>query len=226
MAEALLGQETDTLDSTGVVTAELPYAHVTREGVAAALALFRGAVKQTPPMYSALHHKGRRAVDVPTLIIQQRLTSILYRTGRRLYDLAREGIEVEREQRDVFVYALSLPASEAEAFVGGSAAPYTLPRVGLALECSGGFYVRSLISDLGEWIASRTVLLFVRTLTTFLSATCRLARSLGTGAHMTKLVRTKQGAFSAAQSLPESRWTLADIASSVEEGRLLLHEQQ
>ena len=107
---------------------------------------------------------------------------------------------MERAQRDVYVHSLALLTCEADALPeGGSDTPYTLPRFGLHVECGGGFYVRSLVSDLG--------------------------RSVGSCAHMTKLVRTKQGAFGLLHALPESRWSLADIASSIDHGKKLLEEE-
>ena len=84
-AELELGVTTDTYDAEGQVTASSDASHVTREQVEAALPAFRGRIKQRPPMYSALKHRGQR-----------------------LYDLARAGIEVERKEREVRVYRLEL----------------------------------------------------------------------------------------------------------------------
>ena len=56
----LLGSSTDTYDSTGEITAEAKFFDVTRNQIIEALEGFKGEILQTPPMYSALHHKGKR----------------------------------------------------------------------------------------------------------------------------------------------------------------------
>ena len=88
-AELRLGQETDTQDAEGVVTAEHDWRGVTRAAVEAALVAFRGDIMQVPPMHSALHHEGKR-----------------------LYELAREGKVVERAPRALRVDRLDLVAFE------------------------------------------------------------------------------------------------------------------
>ena len=109
-----LGASTDTYDAQGEVVDERPWEEVTREQVEALLPRFIGNVQQLPPMYSALRHQGRR-----------------------LYDLAREGIEVERPAREVAVFSLALTAWEP-------------PRATIEAECGRGFYMRTLAHDLGE----------------------------------------------------------------------------
>ncbi|NLX09825.1 MAG: tRNA pseudouridine(55) synthase TruB [Chloroflexi bacterium] len=113
IARVRFGVETDTYDAEGQIVAENP-APVSREAVAAALDSFRGAIEQVPPMYSA---------------VQQ--------GGQRLYDLAREGIEVEREPRRVTIETLELGEWEP---------PFAMLRV----VCSPGTYIRSLAHDLGR----------------------------------------------------------------------------
>ncbi len=81
-----------------------------------AMESFRGDIMQVPPMYSAIK-----------------------KNGQRLYDLARQGVEVEREARPVTVYRLSLVSFNIEKQSGV-----------LEIECSKGTYVRSLIDDLGK----------------------------------------------------------------------------
>ena len=83
-AEFMLGVRTDTLDITGNVTAKKD-ARMRFEDVDGVLDGFRGEIMQLPPMYSAV------SVD-----------------GKRLYDLARQGIEVEREKRAVTIERLEL----------------------------------------------------------------------------------------------------------------------
>jgi len=115
LARVHLGVETDTYDADGSIVAENP-ALVSRETVEAALAAFRGEIDQIPPMYSAIQHGGQR-----------------------LYDLARAGIEVEREARRVTIFALDLIAWEP-------------PVVMLRVKCSPGTYIRSLAHDLGQML--------------------------------------------------------------------------
>lgn len=79
------GVTTDTQDLTGRVLSESPVPALTIEIVADAARPFLGRIKQVPPMYSAVHHEGRR-----------------------LYELAREGREVAREPREVVVHAVAV----------------------------------------------------------------------------------------------------------------------
>jgi len=158
----LLGSEMDTQDCTGVVTESLDWSHVTLTALASALPTFRGEILQIPPMYSALK-----------------------KDGKKLYELARAGVEVERESRPVTIYRLELtdrcPLTDA---------PLSLPSFGLDVHCSGGTYVRTLISD--------------------------IARSCGTRAHMTNLLRCKQGPFTLDECLREEQWTYDNIVASLE----------
>lgn len=115
-ASATFGVATDTLDADGAVLHREPM-QISREDVTAAMARFVGPIMQVPPMVSA------RKVS-----------------GRRLYALAREGIEVEREPRPVEIHSLEL-----EEF-----APSDYPEVTFLVTCSTGTYVRSLADDLGR----------------------------------------------------------------------------
>lgn len=109
-----LGATTDTYDAMGEVTGRRDSASVTLADVERALASFRGVIDQVPPMYSALK-----------------------RQGKRLYELARAGIEVERQPRRVEIHSVELVEW---------APPLVTARVG----CGRGFYMRSLAYDLGE----------------------------------------------------------------------------
>lgn len=111
-----LGITTDTQDSTGTATSERDPSAVTEENLLDTLEKFRGEIMQIPPMYSA--------VSVG---------------GKRLYDLARQGIEVEREARPVTIYRLELAEFD-EAEKSGV----------LTVSCSKGTYIRTLINDIGE----------------------------------------------------------------------------
>ena len=114
-AKFILGKTTDTLDITGKVTGEYQV-NSTREDVENILAFFRGEIEQIPPMYSAIK-----------------------KDGVRLYDLARQGIEIERESRKVTIYSLGLISYCEET------AEYEID-----CECSSGTYIRTLIGDIGD----------------------------------------------------------------------------
>ncbi len=115
-AEVVLGVETDTLDAAGVVTARHEMGPVDLEEVRRVVAdQLTGPIMQVPPMVSALR------VD-----------------GRRLHQLAREGVEVEREARPVTVHDFA---------VIDEVAPGVLS---IEVTCSAGTYVRSLADDLGR----------------------------------------------------------------------------
>ena len=84
-AVVTFGAATDTYDAEGKVTEEKDASHLTREMVEESLGPFRGIIMQEPPMYSALKHEGKR-----------------------LYELAREGITVERPKRETAVHKLEI----------------------------------------------------------------------------------------------------------------------
>ncbi|QQR46360.1 tRNA pseudouridine(55) synthase TruB [Myxococcus xanthus] len=113
-ATVRLGSETDTLDAEGQVTAQAPVPTLTPALIESALARFRGTFDQVPPMYSAVKVGGKR-----------------------LYELARAGEEVERAARQVTVYELVLRDFSAE-------------RLQLSVRCSKGFFVRTLAQDVGR----------------------------------------------------------------------------
>ena len=109
-----LGETTATGDTEGDILQTRPVEGITAERIEQVLAGFRGEVEQLPPMYSALKHKGKR-----------------------LYELAREGVEVEREPRKVMIHGLVLGDLD-------------LPEFELTVHCSKGTYVRTLAEDIGE----------------------------------------------------------------------------
>lgn len=111
----VLGTATTTLDASGEVTGEWDMRHVGLADVRAAAAALTGDILQVPPMVSAIQ------VD-----------------GRRLHELAREGIDVERAPRPVTVHRFD---------VGEPSAPGCFP---VAVTCSSGTYIRSLADDLGR----------------------------------------------------------------------------
>ena len=118
-----LGIETDTLDSTGAVLRERAVTASAKD-VESALSAFRGTILQTPPMYSALR-----------------------KNGVRLYELARQGKEIEREAREVRISELELTAFDEAAHT------YTIRVV-----CSAGTYIRSLIADIGASLGCGAVM--------------------------------------------------------------------
>lgn len=112
-----LGQSTDTADSEGAVLSETDASHLKRETVEKAIAVYRGPIQQVPPMYSALK-----------------------KDGKPLYKLARQGIEIEREARSVYIYKYDLLAFR----------PGVVAEVDCCVRCSKGTYIRSLAQDLGR----------------------------------------------------------------------------
>ena len=114
VATVRFGITTDTQDLTGRVLATASVPPLTRESVAAATRRFVGRIRQVPPMFSAVHHEGRR-----------------------LYELARAGVEVPREAREVTVHEIAVEE------VGDAT-------VVLRVVCGRGTYIRALAADLGE----------------------------------------------------------------------------
>ena len=116
VGELVLGAETTTLDSSGEITAVYDMSRVAPEDVARVASGFVGKIMQVPPMVSAVKVGGRR-----------------------LHELAREGVEVEREARPVFVDELTV------APVDSSSGVYRIE-----VRCSSGTYIRSLAADIGS----------------------------------------------------------------------------
>lgn len=110
----LLGRRTDTGDLSGKVLIEAIVPELTEEAIREAAARFVPGYAQIPPMYSALKVNGKR-----------------------LYEYAREGIEIEREPRPVRIPKLSV-------------SEIALPRIRMTVECSRGTYIRALCEDIGE----------------------------------------------------------------------------
>lgn len=115
IADFRFGLTTDTLDIWGKVLSEQK-SEVTREDILNVIPKFTGEIEQIPPMFSAVQ-----------------------KNGQRLYDLARKGIEVERESRKVTVYGLELLEFDEETQIGK-----------FEISCSKGTYVRTIIDDIGR----------------------------------------------------------------------------
>jgi tRNA pseudouridine55 synthase len=109
-----LGERTTTGDAEGEVVEQRPVEGVTEAGLRKTLEGFVGEIEQIPPMYSAVKHKGER-----------------------LYKLARQGVEVEREARKIDIHSLELR-------------DFSIPVFEIDVHCSKGTYVRTLVEDIGE----------------------------------------------------------------------------
>lgn len=123
VAEFKLGMTTDTLDIWGTVTGEYSVS-AGQADIEKLIPAFTGEITQLPPMYSAVK-----------------------KDGIRLYDLARQGIEVERTPRTVKISQLELISFDSESYTGR-----------LKISCSKGTYVRSLIDDIGKELGCGAVM--------------------------------------------------------------------
>ncbi|MCG0275040.1 MAG: tRNA pseudouridine(55) synthase TruB [Thermosediminibacteraceae bacterium] len=113
VAEMTLGITTDTGDNLGRIL-ETKEIHVDLPSILEVFNKFTGKIQQIPPMYSAVRHKGKK-----------------------LYELARKGITVERKPRTVEIYSLEL-------------IKYEKPRILFRVSCSRGTYIRTLCEDIGR----------------------------------------------------------------------------
>lgn len=109
----LLGQTSDTYDASGTILSKQPVT-VTEEEVLEVISHYLGDIMQVPPMYSALKVGGKK-----------------------LYELARAGVTVERAARPVTIYGIDVLSMD-------------LPEVKLSIHCSKGTYIRSLCHDIGS----------------------------------------------------------------------------
>lgn len=113
--ELLLGIATDTQDSAGTPTKISE--EISLDNLEEVINSFKGEILQVPPMYSTLHYKGKR-----------------------LYELAREGIEVPRQPRKVTIESIEILEIKDGKY----------PRVILDVVCQKGTYIRTLCNDIGE----------------------------------------------------------------------------
>ena len=114
MATLILGTTTQSADTQGAIIEKKPYDYISKEMVLNVFKKFMGPSEQIPPMVSAVKHKGKK-----------------------LYQLACQGIEVERAPRKIKIYKLEL-------------LEFNPPYVKFYLECSKGTYVRQLAHDVGQ----------------------------------------------------------------------------
>ena len=127
IADLKLGMTTDTLDIWGKELTKTE-SDITYEELESVLDDFRGEIWQLPPMFSAVQ-----------------------KNGQRLYDLARKGMEVEREKRKVTVYSLTLLEFDRKTQCGK-----------LEVFCSKGTYVRTIIDDIGAKLGVGAVMTGLR----------------------------------------------------------------
>ena len=158
--EVTLGISTTTEDAAGDIVSEKPVNRVIhRKEIESVFQKLTGEIAQTPPMYSAVKVKGKK-----------------------LYEYARAGIEVERPTRTVTIYELVLLDDRSE---------FTGPNVTFRFRvvCSKGTYVRTLAATIGEM--------------------------LGFPSHMSSLVRTASGPFTA-----EECYTFDEIEEKAKDGKV------
>ncbi|MEB3101116.1 tRNA pseudouridine(55) synthase TruB [Ferviditalea candida] len=125
-AELTIGYATDTEDTSGNIVEKSDRVSVTREKAEAVLRSFVGAIEQTPPMYSAVKVNGKR-----------------------LYEWARQGKEVERNSRKVHIYEIELLEFQ-------HSFPY--PKIRFRVKCSKGTYIRTLCKDIGQALGYPSVM--------------------------------------------------------------------
>lgn len=113
VAEVLLGQTTTTEDMEGEITSTCDTSHLTEEEIKNAINSFLGKSQQIPPMVSAIK-----------------------KDGKKLYELARQGIEIEREPRDIEISNIDIHA-------------INNPEFKFTVKCSKGTYIRTLAADIG-----------------------------------------------------------------------------
>lgn len=114
-AELVLGIKTDTQDMSGQIIEKYDNKiEIDNEIIVSIIKSFEGDYAQIPPMYSAIKINGRK-----------------------LYDLAREGIEVERKARNIHIYSIDI-------------LDIKLPIIKMRVNCSKGTYIRTLCNDIGD----------------------------------------------------------------------------
>jgi len=151
-ATFVLGITTDTQDATGkIMNVNKPPSAVgghplSKRGLNTVIPQFIGNITQIPPMYSAVKVGGKK-----------------------LYQLAREGVEVERKERNVTIFDIKILDIDLHNVITVNETAVNAPKFVMDVKCSKGTYIRTLCADIGE--------------------------ALGCGAHMTELIRTQSGQF-------------------------------
>ncbi len=121
IAHVVLGITTDTDDATGEITGKKEV-NITEEQLKAAVSKFVGDIEQIPPMYSAIK------VD-----------------GKKLYQLARKGVEIERKPRNITIYSINISNFDGTSF-------------DMEVHCSKGTYIRALCRDIGISLGTGAVM--------------------------------------------------------------------
>ncbi|MCL2838895.1 MAG: tRNA pseudouridine(55) synthase TruB [Oscillospiraceae bacterium] len=145
-ATFVLGITTDTQDASGTPTIQCKNINLTEEEIKAVIFQFTGNITQIPPMYSAVKVGGKK-----------------------LYELARAGIEIERKERHITIFDIEIREIDLHNIIIVNQTEVNAPKITIDVKCSKGTYIRTLCADIGE--------------------------KLGCGAHMTALVRTQSGQF-------------------------------
>ncbi len=114
LAEIHLGTTTDTYDKDGKITSKSDIKNISQDKIEKTLRQFTGNQKQIPPAYSAKKIKGKK-----------------------MYELARAGIEFKRKAVDIQIYEINLLS-------------YNFPKLNIKIKCSSGTYIRSIAFDIGE----------------------------------------------------------------------------
>ncbi len=164
-AVVVLGITTDTLDTSGKILQRKPV-NITKDDLMSVLSHFEGEIEQIPPMYSAIK------VD-----------------GKKLYEYARAGVEIERKSRRVTIHEIEL--LEDKLFMWDPKDGDDMPSFKIRVSCTKGTYIRTLCDDIG--------------------------RQLGCGAAMSELVRTAVGRFLIEEALSLS--DVEKRLSSFDEGK-------
>ena len=120
-----LGIQTDSEDITGSITSRYDGSLPSFEELESVIKSFEGKIMQTPPMYSAIK-----------------------KDGHKLVDLARRGIVIDREPREVFIHSITASQSEGKYF--------------LSVACSKGTYIRTLCADIGKALGCGAVMRSLR----------------------------------------------------------------
>ncbi|MDD5698557.1 MAG: tRNA pseudouridine(55) synthase TruB [Victivallaceae bacterium] len=125
-SDLLLGTETDSQDMDGEIIAENDYSRVSEARVREVISTFSGDQEQLPPMFSAKKQDGQR-----------------------LYRLARQGVEIDRETKPIHIHSIVIDE-------------IALPHVKFTVKCSKGTYIRTLCADIGQKLGCGGVLYALR----------------------------------------------------------------
>jgi tRNA pseudouridine55 synthase len=172
IAEVTIGYSTDTEDASGEVVSRVSHVHLQESDIRKAIESFLGEIEQIPPMYSAVKSDGKR-----------------------LYELARQGVEVEREPRKVTIHSIEIESMDLE---------LAYPKICFSVWCSKGTYIRTLCSDLGRALGYPAVMSdLVRTSTgSFTEENCITLQALAEAAGTERIANILIPAYDALPHLP------------------------